>query len=209
MIRAGEQGDGADGNGDADIRIVRCPLMEKTPCLFVTIATGAELADAKSWINNSYQWDQSWQDLICQRLGEALASWASVESELLRLYLGAIGAADGRAAISAWDSLQSPRALIDMTNAAVCAMDTKKVDLEVWDKINKDLIRKLTRRNRVAHCQIYYDHNAKTPDRKMFLGSHKQTKGIDEPIYSFELVDMRRVFMALSERLAGFRTLLA
>ena len=183
--------------------------MEKTPCLFIPIATNAELSDAKSWINNSYQWDQRWQDIICQRLGEALASWTSVELELLQLYLEAIKPKDGRAAMGAWDSLQSPRALIDMTNAAVCVVNDQKADLNVWDKINVDLIKKLIRRNQIAHCQIYYDHNAKTPDRKMFLGSHKQTKGIDQRIYPSELVDMRQVFMTLSERVAAFRASMA
>jgi hypothetical protein len=183
--------------------------MEKTPSLFIPIASTEEILDAKSWINTSYEWHQEWQDLICRRLGEALASWTSVEWGLLQLYLEAIKPKDGRAAVGAWDSLQSPRALIDMTNAAVCVMDNKKADLEVWGKINVDLIKKLSRRNQIAHCQIYYDHNAKAPERKMFLGSHKQTKGIDERIYSSELVDMRQVFVALSEKIAAFRASLA
>ncbi len=179
--------------------------MDKTPCLFIPIASAEEIKDAKSWINNSYQWDQRWQDVICQRVGEAIVAWAEVETELLMLYLKAIKAEDGHAAASAWDSLQSPRALIDMTNAAICAMSHTATDLVAWSKINLRLVEKLRRRNLVAHSRVFYDHSAAVENRKMFIGSPKTTTGPQVRVYPSELADMRKVFQELAEAIQAFR----
>lgn len=200
------------GSGGKSSRSSRIPSrylstspMDKAPALFLPLASAEEIADKTSWVNTSHKWDQSWQDHLCQRLGEAITAWALVETELFALYATAVRAQESRSVGMAWEVVQSPKALIDMTNAAMNGVERVTVNMEAWSKLYIRCGKKLSRRNLAAHGCIFYDHHAAKPDEKLFIASAKYASPIGDRLYASELIDMRNVFQRLSEDLTRFR----
>lgn len=178
--------------------------MDKTPSLFTPIATTKELEDRTSWVNTSYQWNQEWQDNICQRLGEAVVSWALIESRLSQLYHHAITPDDLRSATWAWQSIHSAGALVDMADSALRGMENNTIDEKEWRTLLKKVKRQVTKRNRIAHCQIFYDHSARSESKKMFVTSPYQAEGVNRRFYSSDLDAMRARFQETAEELFSF-----
>jgi hypothetical protein len=118
------------------------------------------------------------------------------------LYLGAIQPADGRAATAVWNMNPTASARIDLTNAALTAMQKTKLDVDCWRGLFSRLTKKRTARNRIAHGQIMYDHNA-PETRRMYLASPKHD-GMGWQYHAEDLETIRQHFLDLAADLEVF-----
>jgi hypothetical protein len=161
------------------------------------MASTAELEDASSWVNTSYQIPTDAYVKFYMLIGEAIAIWSMVESSLARILQATIKSQYPDAAFAGVQSLSSFRSKIDFISAALEAAFPDHEILQEWKSLFNKLSRKNNRRNSIAHCTVYYDHNSHSPDRKFLIPQKINGTPKQNCLYQSDLSKIKHSFYEL------------
>lgn len=136
------------------------------PPPYFPVATEEQARDRESWVNTSHEIPVDAYVEFFVSLGEGIAAWSIVEYSLYNIADMCIQPSRGDALLSAFHSLTTFRTKLDFTNAAVLrSLTDEKIENE-WAPLYNKLVKKSRKRNAMAHCEVYYDHNEPSMNRK-------------------------------------------
>ncbi|MHA7871685.1 MAG: hypothetical protein ACX939_04980 [Hyphococcus sp.] len=168
------------------------------PVPYFPMATEEQLNDAKSWINNSYEIPVEPYVNFFVALGEGIAAWSILEHSLFHVAAVSIESQNGAALFSAYNNLATFRTKLDFVNAAVIQSFGPKKIQEEWTPLYNKLLKKSKKRNAMAHCQVYYDHNEPSLKRKYFIPAEISKGATGKRLYRDDLVSIKKSFDRLS-----------
>jgi len=110
--------------------------------------------------------------LFYHKLGEAIASWANVESALFNVFLRGFKKGNYDALYSAYFSIESFRSKLNAVDRVFRGSIDDKKTLATWTDIKDTLNTLSTARNRLAHWRVSSIDNDRTGRRVALVNPH-------------------------------------
>ena len=172
--------------------------------LFITCSTVAEIEDAASWTNTSYDWPQTQFDELCSAVGQALVAWAALERWLFAIYMASLQSASPNSASSIWDIQTGFRMRLNMTHESLLKNHNLAINANKWEKLKDRCRKKSLRRNALAHGTMFYEHSNKSLSKRFFIATIKTTGPLEPRIHTSDALSFRDAFISISEELRLF-----